>query len=446
MKLVEAKYPVELLQENKDIISFRGLNRLPVIEAGELKLAKNLASRYPSCLTPRGPRETIKTLTSATALFVANSGKFCYVDGTNFYYDDVVKGTVTAGRKSITELSGIILIFPDKKYYNYITNTFGSIGSGSPTDGEAPSAGQCPNMDMVCSFNNRVWGVKNYTVYGSKFNDPMTWSQYNVPLLESDSVYFKISSESGYITGIKPLENHMLITTNHATYEIYGSRPSNYMPRLLSNSKGCIDFRSMAEIDGSIFMLAYDGVNAYSGSFPRLMSQKLNETYVSGAACSCNRKYYISLYDGSAYKLYVYDVDTGLWHMEDNLQVLDFVVIGNSVYCLTASSTIVKFNSGSEVVSWEAVTDRFTEKYLGRKATSKIKIEADITEGSDIKVYVSIDGGTYTLVDTYSTAGHRYFKTYRIPQEAFSFSIKFVGTGDAKVYSITRDIIVKSDL
>jgi hypothetical protein len=106
---------------------------------------------------------------------------------------------------------------------------------------------------------------------------------------------------------------------------------------------------------------------------------------------------------------------------------------------------MLKFNSGTENVQWEAVTDRFTEAYMGEKATSKVKLEVELETGSTIEIYLSVDNGAYSKIDTYTGASYRYFKTYQIPRQAFCFQIKLVGTGKATVHSLVRDIIILGD-
>ena len=44
----------------------------------------------------------------------------CAIDGTDFYYDGTKKGTVKKGKKSVIDFNGNIVIFPDKKYYDYV--------------------------------------------------------------------------------------------------------------------------------------------------------------------------------------------------------------------------------------------------------------------------------------------------------------------------------------
>jgi membrane-bound inhibitor of C-type lysozyme len=406
---------------------------------------ENISSKYPGVLYPRGPRSVIATLTSGTALMSTNNLKLCYVDGTNFKYDGTTKGAVTAGAKSMVDFNGYILIFPDKKYYNYLTDTFANIGTGSPADGEAPTTGQCPNMDKICVFNNRVWGIKNRTVYGSKYNDPLTWAQYTVPVSEDDSVYFKISIENGNLLGILPLENHIVFAGKFSLYEMYGNKPSNYIPRLVTGSKGTLDGKSMVEIGGVAYALCSDGIGVYGGSYPRQISLELDETYVSGKAGTDGRRYYISLYNGTSYNLYYYDTLLGWWYREDDLQVIDFTMMDGSLYALASDNKIYRFDYGTENFTWWAETDRFTCSYQGHKGVAKVKIETELEANASLKVYLKLDDGSYSLVDVISATGYRYTKTYLIPQYAFCYQVKIEGKGIAKVYSLTTEVIVAAD-
>lgn len=51
------------------------------------------------------------------------------VDGTDFIYDGVVRGQVTAGEKQLCRMINRIIIFPDKKYYDADSGVFGELGA-----------------------------------------------------------------------------------------------------------------------------------------------------------------------------------------------------------------------------------------------------------------------------------------------------------------------------
>lgn len=107
------------------IINFFGLNYGEGTKAGEFAETENLSvSAYP-VLTQRFSRAVHKALTSPTALYA--KGELCYVDGTTFYYNDVAKGTVTAGAKQFAAVNTKIVIWPDRKVYDTVADTLTSI-------------------------------------------------------------------------------------------------------------------------------------------------------------------------------------------------------------------------------------------------------------------------------------------------------------------------------
>lgn len=434
----------KVLQENRDVTTFRGLNRMPSIEKGELRSMQNLSSDNPTCLSPRKPRQSYRTLSSGTALFAVNNGKLCWVDGTTFYYDGTSKGTVTTGAKSICQFSSNIFIFPDKKYYNYETNTFADIATGTYS---IENQTGCPDMKCVCTYAGRVWGISDDTLYASKLYDPFSWTYISNPQTASDSYYLELF-DVGVLTSIIPLENHIVFTSKHSIYELYGNSPLSFEPRLITNSSGCIDNKSMIEMDGRVLMLERDGINIYGGSFPQPISLKLQEkNCVSGVGVIFDRKYYISLYNGTDYSLYMYDTLLQQWYVEDSLHVLDFAVSDNKLYALASNSVIYMFNySSGTAVLWSAELDRFTLQYLGQKATNKIKIEVELESGSSMNAYIRTDGSDYRLLGTDSAAGYHYYPVFELPRSAFWAQLKLTGIGNCKVYSVTREIIVNSDV
>lgn len=408
-------------------IGFKGLNRMPVTEPGELTSMTNISSKYLPCLYPRESREVIRMLTNGNALFAAN-GKLCWIDGTNFYYDGVSKGTVTAGPKSMAEYFGIILIFPDKKYYNYVTNTFGTIQN-------------CPDIKHVCVFNNRAFGVGGNGFYASKLGDPLVWNQFSVPIMNEDSWQVN-TGEEGDFTGIKVVQNHVMATKEGYLYELYGSKPANFFLQKIVDV-GCIDAKSIVEIDGVMYFLSQDGFRAYAGSFPKPISINLNENYVRCTAGTDGRRYYASLYNGKEYNLYVYDTYNGYWYREDNLNVVDFVQFDDNLYALS-NNAIYKFNSGNEVVQWEVESERFTDWYMGKKINKKVKIMAELEPKSTLYVYCKIDDGSYALVTSIMSSGFKIYEIPIMPRRGNTFKIKLAGSGRVKIYGFTREVILGS--
>ncbi len=87
----------------------------------------NMSDLYYPLLSPRPKRYLLTTLTKPNGIF--GRDKLCWVDGTSFYYDGELKGTVEDSKKIFASIGPYIVIFPDKKYYNTSDDTFGSMES-----------------------------------------------------------------------------------------------------------------------------------------------------------------------------------------------------------------------------------------------------------------------------------------------------------------------------
>lgn len=405
-------------------MGFKGLNRLPVTENGELTAMTNVSGKYAPILCSRPSREVVMTIASGTALFPVGD-KFCWVSGTNFVYDGTVKGTVTASKKSIAEYFGIILIFPDKKYYNYVTDTFDSIPN-------------CPDMDYVCIHNNRVFGCKGNAFYASKLNDPLTWDYFPVPMVD-DSCWQVNTGDPGNFTGIKVSLDQVKVTKGGYLYELYGDRPANYKLNKVIDV-GFIDNDSLVDIDGSLYGLSNDGFRRYSGSVPVPISDKLNEKYTSCVSGTDGTYYYACLYNGMTYNLYVYDTHDNTWWREDDLQVLSFARTGHDLYALAVGGNVYKFDSGNEIIAAEIESERFSDWHMGKKVHKAVKVMAELETGAELKIYCSVDGGAYKLEETITTTGFRSYETRITPERCDSFRVKLAWTGKVKLYEFGREV------
>ena len=104
---------------------FGGLNHNDGAGDGEIWSMKNLSSDYYPLLATRPRRMKLQTLTKGNGLFAWE--KLCWVDGTGFYYDGVLKGQVSDSEKSFAAINGYIIIMPDKLYYNIFDDKFGTM-------------------------------------------------------------------------------------------------------------------------------------------------------------------------------------------------------------------------------------------------------------------------------------------------------------------------------
>jgi hypothetical protein len=104
---------------------FGGLNNNLAARDGEIVWMENMSSREYPLLTPRKPRAWVRSISKPYGLGARDA--LYWVSGTGFYYNGVLKGSVTEGDKQFAAMGQMICIFPDKKYYDIDGNTFGNL-------------------------------------------------------------------------------------------------------------------------------------------------------------------------------------------------------------------------------------------------------------------------------------------------------------------------------
>ncbi|NCC83659.1 MAG: hypothetical protein EOM03_05975 [Clostridia bacterium] len=125
IKLPNMKYSDGIKKATQ--VKFKGYNHNLGAGDGEIYDMTNLSGLYYPLLSTRPKRRLLTTLTAPHGLF--GRDKLAYVDGTNFYYDGAVKGTVAASDKVFAAIGDRIIIFPDKKYYDTEEDEFGDLGA-----------------------------------------------------------------------------------------------------------------------------------------------------------------------------------------------------------------------------------------------------------------------------------------------------------------------------
>jgi len=405
-------------------ILFSGINKNELIDDTEISSGKNLDTLNLPAISPRKPLNTIATLTAPQNLYVFNK-KLVYTDGTSFYYDGVAKGTVTAGEKSMVDFNGKIVIFPDLKYYDFITDTFGTF--------------TCPyEIQYATVHYNRIFGIKGSNVYASKVGEFNVWDDYSGTELDSwgADVY-----SPGDFTGITSYQDHVVFFKRDQMYELYGYTPSQF--RILETAKvGCISNKTITEVGGVLYFMSEAGVCSYSGGFPRVVSDKLALENVATAAMGGDgRKVYISV-DGYTY-IYDTQMDTFLPYMEE---CIDFAAGDNSFFALT-TDTLYEIGEGTDPVAWEVVTKEYDEGVFNKLSLKAIKLRMKIKEDSEVHVWTKLDNREWIehkIISQSFYDAHREVIVSIPMKRATIYQIKLTGLGEALVYG-EREYYIGSD-
>lgn len=305
-----------------------------------------------------------------------------------------------------------------------------------------------PDMDYICIANNRVWGCKGNTIYGSKLGSAENWN--NFANISTDSYTVDVATP-GDFTGCHDYGSYVAFFKEDFIHKLLGTKPSNYQTSTITCPALGLEIgshKSMAYLSGILYFKSRLGIVGFSGGAPTLVSEQLgNVTYSGAVACTDGRRYYVSMTDGTAYALYVYDAFYSLWHREDATRVIDFGTIDGAVYAL-ASGHIVKMDDDTdeEAVAWSGTLGEFTEFSAEKKIHSRMRFRVDLPANSTLKVEYSADGGDFVTAWQGAGAARKAIYVSILPVRCDSFVVRLSGTGDCKIYQMDRIFSYSTDM
>ena len=334
---------------------------------------------------------------------------------------------------------------------------------------------EVPDMDYICVNDTRLWGCKGNTIYASKLGDPRNFNVFDG--LDTDSWQSETDKGADF-TGCISYLGYPIFFKNHSIYKVFGDKPSNFQWSVSSGfgvKSGC--HKSLAIANETLFFVAPEGICAYSGSRPSLISAALgvDKRWSDALAGSDGLRYYVSMTDGAARSLYVYDTEHGTWHREDNSEVLDFFYAANALFMVTKitdppnpTKTQIQYVSGSppgtggttgnaKEVSFDYSVE-FADCYTyykttlsgseNKKGLLRLQIRCELDAGASMTISVKYDSeSSWHEVKTISaSAGAVTKQSFNVPlilQRCDHFRLKLSGsvsTGDdgVVVYSITK--------
>ena len=516
--------PVYILSPNQErILEFKGYNKRSVIDDGEMRDMSNLSSDEYPCLYQRKPRGICETgipnMGKPTAIAVKNQKLAIIADG-KFYYDGALYPSLKLSDKTqMVAINTRICFFPEKKWFNVKTGTFGdldakveakdvtvSVSSTSimfsesmgfaekfaagdaiqletsnvdlnisaaiesvsdreitfPSDtfisviaeGETElsvklssfkAERSCPDLDFVMESNNRLWGVSNKdnTIYACKLGDPTNWAYFQNTTLDS---YYAEQGTDGEWTGCAAYSTHLLFFKEDYIHKVYGSKPSAYSietAKCHALEKG--SHKSVAIINETVLYKSRLGIMAYSGGTPVLISENFGTDKLYDAVAGTDGiKYYVSVLRDGLPELLVYDMERFLWHKEDSVRVREFVYHnGKLVFINDADNVIYEIDSdtpmkGEEDILWMAELGPFDEFIEDKKVYSKLKMRLNLEKGSELAIFISIDGGDWERLEyvVYEHEGARDIPV--VPRRCNKFSVRLEGKGYCKIESLVR--------
>ena len=359
--------------------------------------------------------------------------------------------------ESLQDLNAAMVIWDKGDDYIVVTGILDKV-----TTQETPItvARRMPAMDFIIESENRLWGCRYgpalngevvNEIYACKLGDFKNWNCFMG--ISTDSYAASVGSD-GQFTGAITHLGYPLFFKETCLHKIYGNYPANYQIQTTACrgvQKGC--GKSLAIVNEVLYYKARSGVCAYDGSLPMEISTALgDEMYSNAVAGSLGNKYYISMQDTDGkYSLFVYDTLKGMWHREDNIQAVDFCNCRGDLYFIDYADNRIKTVKGTgvnetEAIRWQAVTGIIGTDSPDKKYISKMDVRMSLTVGSRVSFYIEYDSsGEWEYLFAMDGIKLRSFAVPIRPQRCDHMRLKMIGTGDAKIFSISKTFEQGSD-
>lgn len=318
-----------------------------------------------------------------------------------------------------------------------------------------------PNMDFIIESENRLWGCRYGSdingnmvneIYASKLGDFKNWNCFSG--ISTDSYAVSVGTD-GPFTGAIAHGGYPLFFKENCMHKVFGKYPAQYSidtTACRGVQNGCS--RSLAIVNETLYYKSRTAVCAYDGSLPVEISSALGDVVYSNAVAGfLGNKYYISMLAGDGkHHLFVYDTLKGMWHREDNTQVMQFCNSRGELYYIDCSDMQIKTVLGTgkldtQPIKWEAVTGVIGTDSPDKKYISRLDVRMHIPVGSRVMFFIEYDSDghwQYLFAMTGNT-----LKSFPVPIKPLRcdhLRLKIVGEGEAKIFSICQTTEQGSDL
>lgn len=327
-----------------------------------------------------------------------------------------------------------------------------------------------PELKYICAGNNRIWGCDGETIFCTAFGKPLEWFEYAASSDSNDAdVSFAITPFDGFgeFTGCCFYDNTPMFFKENAVYKVYGSRASGFT--LSTDEKpGVIKgaAKTLTVTNDMLFYLSPVGVMRYYGGSQKCLTDEFCEKFTKGVGGADSDKYYISMTSGEGYKLFVYDIKKGLWCVEDDTQVIDFVKHNNKLYFINSQNELMGLNYDKDMLSpfetSELVCEdnfdseiEFGDYYMNnpnKKGLSKLFFRIGVEENSTLTLLINYDSESiegkrvWQEVKTVGANAKRSYILPVIPKRCDHFRIKLKGHGGFVLHSMSYEYYVGTEL
>lgn len=310
-----------------------------------------------------------------------------------------------------------------------------------------------PDIDYVIESSNRLWGCRYGAnnngdfvneIYASKLGDFKDWVTVNN--ISTDSYTVPVGT-SGAFTGAINYGGKPIFFKEDCMHRVFGDFPANYQVQTImckGVQEGCS--KSLAIVNDVLYYKSRSGICAFDGSLPVEISMQFGDKqYKNAVAGAIGDKYYVSMQDESGeWHMFAYDTIKRLWHREDGTHATQFCNHKGELYYIDYADRYIHSIKGKGVeettpVPWMAETGILGANTPDNKYVSRLDLRMSIARGSELAVYIEYDSmGDWEKIADIEGLTLNTFTIPVQPRRCDHFRLKFVGEGEAKIFSISK--------
>lgn len=310
-----------------------------------------------------------------------------------------------------------------------------------------------PDLDFICSSNNRIWGcnIAENTIYASALGDPADFYKYSAGDI---GPYAVTVGTEGAFTGICEYNDAVCVWKEKTLHKIMGNFPSEYyMDDSTIDGVQVGSEKSLTVINQTLYYKGVHGVYAYTGGRPQSISYNLGHgIYTDAVGGTDGTKYYINMTNPAGdTHMYVYDLEHNLWAIEDVENDETVTAMANldgrlyMVYQLNGVGKVRYINDGVVPIQrWWGEFVPFYENMFNRKGYLRLLIRMDMTAESSVVIKVKEDEGEWKTVWEQST---KKTVPVMVPLKlgrCDKFQLRIEGTGEVTIRAIGREYVTGS--
>ena len=326
--------------------------------------------------------------------------------------------------------------------------------TGAPASAPGITLSRClPEMDFVISAGNRLWGCRYgledgqpvNRIYASKLGDFRNWQCYLG--ISTDSFALALGDDGPFTGGIC-FRGQPLFFRENCLHRIYGATPDTF--RLQTTDCPGVErgsHRSLALVGQSLYYKSAAGICVYDGSLPAPASRALGQqVFKNACAGAYGEKYFVSMEDEAGSKhLFVLDTARKLWHRESDPGFTAFCPCRDTLFAASAEGIWDLFGD-EETVSWVAQTGKWDIGTPEMPYTTRLTANFSLEAGATLSIYARSDGGPWQLLMRRTAHRDQSYSVPIRPRRCRTLELRLEGTGQARVFSLSRTVEKGSEL